>query len=422
MFGRDFAVGATVQVGTAGVGVFLSRLCAAVVCTLLCSLAPAQDPAGSTPPATPPAAVPAASAPGQTPTPAVAPANAAPVPPAAIAYGKVLVPGAKLRCWPSQVASPPVYEDVLEKDQVVGLGRVEAGFQQIVLPFGPLGYVSKKFTATDDDGKVRSKGLKVAFRYRPKTTEAPVQQLADGTELLVVGEQDDWWSVRATAAEAWLPAAEVAAVPAGDAAAAGAFEALRVSHLAAGQARLDAVAAQKRLEAQNKVDEGVVQGIREAFTAELQKPAEQQNFAPLEAALDKLDQTLAKESSAKGSIAALRERIVAQKWVAEAMQLRDSKPVPSAVPVTPQLPKDELERFQSIGWLRYETQLLGPGHYYLEKGGIRQHLVKCDSGRYELALFVGREVGIMGPRRRPATESLSVLEAERLEVLGAGPR
>ena len=70
---------------------------------------------------------------------------ATPVAPAkAAAYGKVLVDGAKLRCWPSQVASPPVYEDVVAKDQVIGLGRVEGGFRQVVLPFGPLGYVNKK--------------------------------------------------------------------------------------------------------------------------------------------------------------------------------------------------------------------------------------------------------------------------------------
>ncbi len=81
-------------------------------------------------------------------------------------------------------------------------------------------------------------------------------------------------------------------------------------------------------------------------------------------------------------------------------------------------PKDELGRFQAIGWLRYERRLVGPGTFYLEKGGRRLNVVTCSTNRYDLALFVDREVGLIGPRRRPATETLSQLDVEKLEVLG----
>ena len=80
--------------------------------------------------------------------------------------------------------------------------------------------------------------------------------------------------------------------------------------------------------------------------------------------------------------------------------------------------KDRLDRFESIGWLRYESRLSGAGVYYLEKGGRRQHLLSCNTGRFDLSLFVGREVGVIGPRRTPIAEQLSVLDVERIEVLG----
>ncbi|MEC7725696.1 MAG: hypothetical protein VYD05_09305, partial [Planctomycetota bacterium] len=57
--------------------------------------------------------------------------------------------------------------------------------------------------------------------------------------------------------------------------------------------------------------------------------------------------------------------------------------------------------------------------YYLEKGGRRQFVLTCNTGRFDLALFVGREVGVIGPRRSPLGEVLSTLDVERLEVLGS---
>ena len=100
--------------------------------------------------------------------------------------------------------------------------------------------------------------------------------------------------------------------------------------------------------------------------------------------------------------------------------MRDSKP-PRTEPPPPEQ-KDRLERFDSIGWLRYEPRLAGAGLYYLEKGGQRLHLLSCNTGRYDLALFVDCEIAVNGPRRRPVAESLSVLDVERLEVLGTASR
>ena len=77
---------------------------------------------------------------------------------------------------------------------------------------------------------------------------------------------------------------------------------------------------------------------------------------------------------------------------------------------------------QAVGFLRWEKGLVGPGKFVVEKGGRRLYIVTCDSGRYELGVFVDCEVGLIGSRRRPATESLRVLDVEKLEVLSSSNR
>lgn len=346
---------------------------------------------------------------------AAPPAAATPV------YGKVTAPTVRLQCWPAQVAEPPVFEETLEAGQIVPLGRSENGFRAVLLPLGPQGYVHKRFAATDDDGNAKAKGTKVAFRYRPKTTEAPVAQLNDGAALLVVGEQDDWWKVRVAGIEAWLPEAQLQVLDAADAAAqqmaAQQVAALAERHGAAAQARLAQIAQQKQRAVQDQADLAALQQIEAAFRAQMEQPQASQQFGPVEQALDKFEQELAAESAARPPLAALRERLKAQKWLVEATGLLGN--APSLPTPEPAPPKDELERLQAIGWLRYESRLAAPGLFYIERGGVRQHVVTCSSGRYELALFVNREIGINGPRRRPPGGTLTVLDAERIEVLGA---
>ncbi|MBL8754958.1 MAG: hypothetical protein JNK15_16760, partial [Planctomycetes bacterium] len=163
------------------------------------SFATAQS---GTPPAATPTPAPvttptgdAATPPPKAQDPAAAPAPAA-TPASAQTFARVVNDKVALRCWAGAVASPPVFEETLAKDTVVAVGRSENGFRAVQLPLGPLGFVSKKFTETSPEGLVKTKGSKVAFRYRARSSEAPVAQLDDGTTLQVVGEQDDWFRVR----------------------------------------------------------------------------------------------------------------------------------------------------------------------------------------------------------------------------------
>ena len=333
-------------------------------------------------------------------------------------YAKVLTDGARLRCWPGDVASPPVFEDVLPKDQVIMLGERENGYRSVLLPRGPIGYVSKRFTALADDGTVKTTGTKVAFRYRPRTSEAPVDQLPKGTDVHVLGERDGWFQVRAAGVKAWIADEDVQDVSS-DPENVAAFEAFAAETKKAPQDRLDAIAAEAKQRQLDRIDMEAVQVVAAAFRSETKKPAGEQRLRGLMEALSKVETGLQPEGSARTAAAALRKRIEAQQWVNEAQAVVQEKQPKADLPLRRVTPKDRLERFEAIGWLRYQTRLAQPGLYYLEKGGRRQYLLSCNTGRFDLSLFVDREVGVIGPRRKPLGETVSTLDVERLEVLGS---
>ncbi len=332
-------------------------------------------------------------------------------------YGKVLADGARLRCWPGDVASPPVFEDVLPKGQVIMLGERENGFRCVLLPLGPIGYVSKRFTALADDGSVETTGTKVAFRYRPRTSEAPVDQLPKGTTVYVLGEQEGWFQARAAGVKAWIADQDVEDISS-DPENVAAYEAFVAETKKAPQARLDAIAAEAKRREQDRIDMDAVQVVEAAFLSEMKKPADEQRLQGLMAALTKVEAGLQKEGSARTAASALRKRIETQQWVNDAqVVVQEKQPETKQAPRV--MPKDRLERFEAIGWLRYQSRIAQPGRYYLEKGGRRQYLLSCNTGRFDLSLFVDREVGVIGPRRTPLGETVSTLDVERIEVLGS---
>lgn len=389
-------------------GASASPFCPSLVAALLLlAAAPAQDPTPAAPPPQPAVEREAPAAP-----PAEEVQDAEPV------YGKIRAEEVRLRCWPSDVEAPPVFEDVLTNGQIVRLGERRDGFRSVVLPLGPTGYVSKRFSSEAEDGTVTTTGTKVAFRFRPRTSEAPVAQLPKGTQLHVIGEQEEWFKARVVGVPAWVSNADVEVV-ATDADTVTAYEALAAATRAEAQARLDAIAAAAKQRELERLDMEAVQVVEAAFRKELGKPAGEQQFSGLVKALAKVEKTLQKNGSARTAAASLRKRIETQQWVNEAVQVTEEQPPAIEQPARPAQPTDRLERFEAIGWLRYQSQLAEPGYYYLEKGGRRQFLLSCNTGRFDLSLFVGREVGVIGPRRSPIGATLSTLDVERLEVLGS---
>jgi hypothetical protein len=357
-----------------------------------------------------------------------------------MALGTLLADG-KVRCWPTDIS--PTYEDAFAKGTVVGVGRSEGGFRQVVLPLGPAGYVHKKYASEPKDGgpkdgaakdgaakdgkvadgkivngKIVTRGKAVAFRYRPKADEPPVKTLTEGTELFVLGEQDNWWRVRNPAIECWLPEADVQAFENPPETMAKAWAELQKTQ--GGEVQAWVAAVEKKKEEARLDDERSQQllALQEQFGKELEKPLGQQGLDALAVATEELLQGLPENSAVRPGATTLKERIARQKWVVEATAVRDAVPVPikDLPQPTPDV-RDPLERFQAVGFLRWEKPLAGPGQFVIEKGGARMYVVTCNSGRYDLPLFVDREVGLIGSRRH--TEGLRVLDVERIEVLAA---
>lgn len=384
------------------------------------AIAQGTTPAPTPAPATPPAAE---AAPQQPVTPAPqqpAPSTETKAPASGNALGTVLVDG-KVRCWPT--GHSPTYDDTFVKGATVGIGRSEGGFRQVLLPLGPAGYVHKKFTGEMKDGKVATKGKAVAFRYRPKSGEPPVTSLSEGAELWVLGEQDEWWRVRNVAAECWLPEADVQVFDQPPETMTKAFAELQKTQMAEVQTYLAVIEKRKedaRLELERQKS---LLSLQEQLSAELKKPAGQQSLDSVQKSVAEFLAQLPENSVARPGTVELQKRISTQKWVAEATAVRDATPVPvKDLPQPRQEVADPLERFQAVGFLRWEKGLTGPGNYVIEKGGQRLYLATCTSGRYDLALFVGKEVGMIGSRRRPSSDSLRVIDVEKIEVLAANLR
>lgn len=369
-----------------------------------------QDPKAEPAPAGAVTPAPAVQQPG-----AVVPAEASAT--NAEAVGTVLVAEARVKCWPTEHS--PVFEDVLTQQATVRVGRSEGGHRLVVLPLGPTGYVNKKFATEPAEGKVKTKGKAVAFRYRPKSGEAPVSALPEGAEMLVVGEQDDWWKVRRAGIEAWVadPEIQVFDKPTGEQAAA--VEQLAGVHRQQSDAWIAHQAElveQARKAAENQK---AYVAAEEAFRAEEAKPLAERKFDEIEASLAKLAAEAAADSPLANGIAALQQKIAKQKWLAEAVAVRDAEPVePKDLPQIKPNVRDNLDRFDTIGWLRWRRGLTGPGQYVIEKGGQDLFVIICSSNRYDLARFVDKEVGVIGPKRRPSNESLRILDIDKIEVLG----
>ena len=325
----------------------------------------------------------------------------------------------QLLVWPTE-NSPP-YEDVLAKDVVVRIGESRDGFQQVLLPLGPFGYVHKRFATEPADGKVVPKGRAVAFRRRPQSGEAPVTSLADGTELWVVGEHEDWWCVRYPAKEAWVPAAAIELVVDRTPEVLQAEEAFA----AAQQAEVDGyLAAVEELRAQQLLADEQAQALADLqakFGVVLDAGATEAALGELVTASDAFLGTLPEDAPLRPAAQELKRRIAAQQWMIEAVAVRDAEPVPATdlTPPPPPVVRDPLDRFQAVGFLRYQRSLVGPGRFIIEKGRQPLYVVTCSSGRYNLDVFVNREVGLIGSRRRPSEESLRQLDVERLEVLSS---
>ena len=106
--------------------------------------------------------------------------------------------------------------------------------------------------------------------------------------------------------------------------------------------------------------------------------------------------------------------------VAEATQVILEEPVldPNLSSIVREPVVDPLARFDSVGWLRFRASASGLDRFVVEKGGQTLFWLTCSSGRYDMELFDGVEVGLIGGKDRPNRESMRVVDVEKIEVLG----
>lgn len=373
--------------------------------------------------ATPAPASPAPATPTPSPASTAAPTAQEPTAPVPgqLTLATIVPATAKLKCYASPLAAE--FDDTLAQNAVVAVGRSENGYRQILMPLGPVGYVHKKFATAPLDGKVRSQGTAVSFRYRAQTNEAPTAQLSQDTELLVVGELPEWWRVRTATVEAWLPEAEVQVAPAITPELQAGYDATVKAAQQEPQAWLDALKKQQELQQQVTAARLHLQQVQQVIDAEMQKPAASQDFAAADAQLQALQQTLPADAELQQAFAYQQNRVTERRmWLTAMKAVAEPIAPPKDLPVVAVEPDDPMQHFNAIGYMRWERSLAGPGRYVVEQGGKTLYVVTCNSDRYDLALFVNREVALIGPRRRPNTDSLRVLDIEKLAVLSAAAK
>ena len=333
-------------------------------------------------------------------------------------YARVSAPLVELRCFPTD--SSPVFGDVMTEGAAVVVGESYGDYRQAVLPLGPVGFVHKKFSSEPENGQVTTVGESVSFRYRPRSGEAPVELLPAQTALHVVGEEGDWWRVRFPRGQAWLALEDLQIFEQPN-------ETLIASYAELGDQTQKAIdemdLARREALAEAEFLAGLETGLdelRDRFNGEMARPTPEQDFQAIEADLATLGADMPEGSTLLVNAQLLSTQIDNRKKVVEATQVILEEPVPAPDPATlvREVVEDPLARFEAVGWLRYQPSARGMNTFVVEKGGRTLFWLTCTTNRYDLALFDGVEVGLIGRLDRPNRESMRVVDVEKLEVIG----
>ena len=331
-------------------------------------------------------------------------------------FGRIEKAGTTLRCFAT--AHSPVYEETLAEGDVVELtGEEQNGFRAIRLPLGVVGFVHKDFATIGDDGIVRSKGGRVAFRYRMVSREAPVLFVEDGSEFRLLAEDGDWLRIRAPKQPAWVPADAVVAFERNETVEA-AWRSLgeRQSQAveAAVTARRARLAAATELEATRKR----LAELGDTLKQEMLQPNAEQDYASLRDDLKKIADSLPADAPERRDAERMLAEIERQARALEMMRMvNETPPAATPIPGTPAPEANPLGGAES-GWLRVNRPLFGTPSIHIEKGGQVLFELECKSGRYPLEIFDGMEVAVRGTASRPDADRLRRLDVFRLEVLG----
>jgi hypothetical protein len=341
-----------------------------------------------------------------------------PVPPS---FARITVERAAVRCFASD--SSPVFRDVLEQGDVVRVaGPAQNGYRPVTLPLGVTGYVHKKYASEPDAGMVKTTGREVSFRYRPQSGEAPVDRLDLDVPLHWMGEENDWWIVHYPAGVGFVAESQMATD--GDAAA---FEAgwhkLETERQAEWQAALAAREAARQAAEQQRKNRARLDELIGRFRAEVAKPWEQQQrdqLRALEASVNELRPSLGEGSPQDVEAVTLVQELRKQVLLIDANEIA-ARPLPKddEPPVKVSATPDPLARFDAVGWVKVLSSRNASRSVCLSKGGRILCYLVCSGERFDLPMFDGVEVGVIGARDHGARDGQLTVDVQRIEVLNA---
>lgn len=352
--------------------------------------------------------------------PAKPPAAAVPTEEAAgMTLARVEAESVKVRCFAS--INSPMYEEVFPKGTVLAVGDAVGEFRRVQIPMGVVGYVSKKFTTTPAKGMVQTTGKKVSFRYRPtprRRAEQPVTRLDEGVALMYLGEQGDWWRVRMSSDAAYLAIKDIQVFQTSNVTLEKSYAALMGKHQSEWQGAVKTYEAAVALVALNKARSKTLEDLRQSYAAQLKKPLDTQELGPVMTGVTALLAELPKDEPLTTAAHALEKAVKTQQVILDARALLASTPAPAKMPTikVSKTPEDPLARFQYLGWLRSSPNSTGPTAYHLSKGGRVVCYVKCSTERYDLSMFDGVEVGVIGAGS--AAGPSSYVDVSEIVVLG----
>ncbi len=334
--------------------------------------------------------------------------------PKAMTFVRIQAAEAAIRCFPTDRS--PVFEDKLPQGTIVRVGVAEGLFHPIELPLGPIGYVHKRFTTTpsfdgDAAGTLATTGTEVSFRYRPRDGEAPVARLAKDAPLHWVGEDGDWWKVRAPGQVGYLAAADLEVLEGSDATAQPAFDQWT-------RARTDSwkeSVAKHREAAVAKTQFAAITTQLDAVAAELARPSDRRDLAKADTDLAAVEAQAPTDDALRARITKLRETVDLQRKLQAVLS---STPVPdrSVETLIEPTPRGTLERYTLVGWMNARSGS-GTDRFQLTKGGVPLANLSAAGGRYDLSLFDGYEVGIIGSLGGLQGAGIRTVQVERVEIL-----
>lgn len=334
---------------------------------------------------------------------------------------KVLVEDLQPRCFASERSVR--YEDKLAKGSTVEVVEEAGEFYRVRLPLGVVGYVSKGFSsAPDQAGLVSTTRPKVAFRYRPTPrgrAEAPVQTMDQGTELRFLADAGDWWKIRYASDSVYMKKDELQIFQAQQDTLTKAFadfgrrQEKEWQEASSTFAKAQAEAA-RRIQQRKTLEE-----LAQRFREELGKPEAVTDFDKLRAEVDELAIAVPEaDEELRGRVKILRDQIETRlNLIAAQKVLRAAPPPAEEIKVDLKTaPADPMARFADVGWLSIDESRIGIGRYRLMKGQRIISYINCRNLRYDLAMFEGVEVGVIGKKKLDA--AVPYIEVEGLEVLG----